>query len=421
MPRKRTSRIYARTRGDTTRFYGDFRDYSDVGGRLEALVAPGEHSATTDKDIAGELATQRVRELEAKRRGKTLIGTLRSETLGAFAATHLKNKAEGIRRGKITKSWVENVELHLEDAIDFFGAGKDVASITVDDVEQYRDHLELLPSGRGEDEYGEPKTLSPGTQRKYLNSLSNLFRYAQAKSVVPPAHNPVSSMMDKPTSAEHEPAWLEVPQAALLLESARTASSSRSVHVNPAMYEMIATLLLTGGREREVLGLDLEDISFDRKTIRFRPNQHRRLKTRTSHRTVRMWPQLEEILRPYVFGGDGPRSGLLFRSPKTGGMVRDLRKSLDYIGGRIGYEPGEIRSKMFRHTYCSARLQTLDRGEPVAEFTVVKEMGHGGSGLVRRVYGHLGTIGQRSEFVEYRTEHYMEKMGELVADLRTGG
>jgi integrase len=30
----------------------------------------------------------------------------------------------------------------------------------------------------------------------------------------------------------------------------------------------------------------------------------------------------------------------------------------------------------FRHTYCCARLATLDRGAPVSQDTVAREMGH---------------------------------------------
>jgi integrase len=37
-------------------------------------------------------------------------------------------------------------------------------------------------------------------------------------------------------------------------------------------HALLATLLLTGGRKSEVLGLELDDISFDRKTVTFRPN-----------------------------------------------------------------------------------------------------------------------------------------------------
>jgi hypothetical protein len=37
--------------------------------------------------------------------------------------------------------------------------------------------------------------------------------------------------------------------------------------------------LLTGARETEVYGLELDDVSLERKTITFRPNRWRRLKT----------------------------------------------------------------------------------------------------------------------------------------------
>lgn len=59
---------------------------------------------------------------------------------------------------------------------------------------------------------------------------------------------------------------------------------------------------MTGGRHAKVLGLELDDISFDRHTVTFRPNRWRRLKTKKSRRTIRPWPQLEEILNAYVFG-----------------------------------------------------------------------------------------------------------------------
>ncbi|NIS20797.1 MAG: tyrosine-type recombinase/integrase, partial [Thermoplasmata archaeon] len=97
------------------------------------------------------------------------------------------------------------------------------------------------------------------------------------------------------------------------------------------VYPIVATFLLTGGRKSEVLGLDVEDVSFDRRIVRFRPNAHRRLKTSTSHRVVPMMPQLEEILRPYVFGGPGPASGLLFPSPTGSEQIKDLRKILDQL------------------------------------------------------------------------------------------
>ena len=55
-------------------------------------------------------------------------------------------------------------------------------------------------------------------------------------------------------------------------------------------------------------------------------------------------------------------------------------------------DPGEIRTKIFRHTYCAARLQTLDRGFPISTYTVARKLGHGGDSLIKRVYG--STTGQ---------------------------
>ena len=98
-------------------------------------------------------------------------------------------------------------------------------------------------------------------------------------------------------------------------------------------------------------------------------------------------------------------------------MATDFRKQLDAIVVRAGWEKGEITSKMFRHTYCSARLQTADRiirttpdgteevhWVPVSPFTVARELGHGGTGLVERVYGHVSGQPHRSSVVEYRFE-----------------
>ena len=73
---------------------------------------------------------------------------------------------------------------------------------------------------------------------------------------------------------------------------------------------------------------------------------------------------------------------------------------------------------MFRHTYCAARLQTLDNGAPVSEYTMARELGHGGFALVRRVYGHLGQVRHRSEVVEYRVEQFADQLKARLTNLR---
>ncbi|HJR52391.1 MAG TPA: hypothetical protein VJ982_01630 [Gemmatimonadota bacterium] len=129
--------------------------------------------------------------------------------------------------------------------------------------------------------------------------------------------------------------------------------------------------------------------------------------------------QIEEILRAYVFDPDVPHGELLFPSPKVSGeeLITDTRRDMDAIGKRAGWKTGEIRTKMFRHSYCAARLQTLDRDAPVSPWTVAKEMGHGGRSLVDRVYGHLGEVRHRAELVEYRIEQHSAQVKERLEAL----
>jgi len=54
-----------------------------------------------------------------------------------------------------------------------------------------------------------------------------------------------------------------------------------------------------------------------------------------------------------------------------------------------------------RHTYCAARLQTTDRGAPVQQFTVMREMGHKDFQLIARIYGHIQDDGVRSPEVRF--------------------
>ena len=235
-------------------------------------------------------------------------------------------------------------------------------------------------------------------------------------------------------SSDGEALWFEVPEAALYLEAARTLKPEPDAPGQPPMpfvYPLIATLLLTGGRQDEVLGLEVEDVDFDRKLITFRPNEWRRLKTAKSARTVPLWPQLEAILRPYVFGSNSPPARLLFPSYRTGeeAMLTDVRKLLDRVTAHAGTlyvmdegrkrkaEADEIRTKVFRHTYISTRLQTVDHGAPVAAWTVAREVGHSSTAMIEKTYGHLGQARHRAETVEYRVEQHIKTLEERLQQL----
>jgi integrase len=512
MPRRRKrSRIYWRDRGGERRAYADFRDFSDVGGGREALVPKGAKIATADPAVAEAVAGARLQELQERRRNKNILGRERQANLKDFAAHHLLQKSNA---GRVTAGWLATAEVHLRAAVEFFGPDTDLQAVDPPSVSRFVQQLARTPSGRGQTcpecgrkgvhaestrdplrwacktcrgDRGQPETwqaagLSPSTQRKYINSLSNLYRRAASEGYVLPGYNPVAGMLDKPTADRKEARWLEVHEAALLLETCRPAPklepafpevthpkrraflvalaesgvrahAAEAAGIDPTLiytqpwrddesfqaalrrcchraradmaipaeqlHAVVATMLLTGGRKAEVLGLAVDDVSFDRRTVTFRPHPWRRLKTAMSHRTVPLWPQLEEILRAYVFAGQGPRGRLLFPSSRTEKEqpVQDVRKALDAVGERAGWVAGEIRTKMFRHTYCAARLQTLDRGAPVSPFTVARELGHGGQSLVHRVYGHLGDMRQRTEVVEYMVEDHLDRIGDRLRDL----
>src|SRR6266852_6137748 len=408
------SRIYWRERGGTRRAYADLRDYADVGGGREALVALGEKLATADETTAQVLLARRLEQLDGSRRGRALHGEAPPVTLADFAGAHLVAKAES---QKFTEHWLEVTEKCLDRAGEFFGADRDLASITVADVRRWANHLLATPNGR-------KGTMSASSVRHHLSCLSNLYKRARAERVVPSGYDPVGDFDEKPSPVRGEAKWLEIPEAALLLEAARTyrpAPGKGGWRPVPFAYELIATFLLTGGRESEVLGLEVDNVSLDRGVVTFRPNAWRRLKTATSHRSVPLWPQLREVLECHL--AERPPGRLLFPNYHTGeeGLVTDWRKALDAVAVRAGWRPGEIRSKVFRHTYCAARLQTVEQGAPVSVYTVAREMGHGGEAMVRKVYGHLGQVRQRSAVVEYRAEAHATKLGVRLEALRSGG
>jgi hypothetical protein len=205
-----------------------------------------------------------------------------------------------------------------------------------------------------------------------VNALSNTYRRAQAEGVVPPGYNPAAAMLEKPTAKREEARWLEVHEAALLLESARRYEPTNPWKPKdgkptdrdptiPFMYALIGTFLLTCGQgggarargRRHQLPAEHRHVP----AARAPAAQDGDVASDDSAAT-----SAEEILRAHI-RELGIAGGQLFPSPgRDGAMVVELRKRLVAVAERAGWKPGEIRTKAFRHTYCAARLQTLDGG-----------------------------------------------------------
>ena len=412
-----------RNQGGIDRAYVDLRRW---GGRIIALRAPGERWALTRDDVrlAEVLAAQQINEWtkrRAERRERVVHGLPRAVALESYAREHVRAKTAD---GMVT---VGDTWHSLQRAIQFFGAQARLTDITTERVRRWVEQLRTLP-GRG------GSLLRGGTVRHHLNSVSNLYRRAQSEGYVPPGYNPVAALLDKPRSEPQEAKWLEVPEAALYLEAARHVSRERSPsgrYPFAQAHPLIATFLLTGGREDEVLGLEVGDVDFDQGWVIFRPNDWRRLKTQKSARRVKLWPQLRDILQPYVFGGDSPPARLLFPAYRRGAEVmhQDTRKLLERVLQRAGTvhvvdrgrsrvaQSGDIRTKVFRHTYITARLQTVDGGRQVSTYTVAREVGHSGTDMIERTYGHLAEVRHRAKAVEFRVAQHRKALRQRLKDL----
>lgn len=432
--------VYPRTRRGVTRYYADFRSFAAEGGKLEALK-PADHAlATTDHATAVLITEARLEQLRELRK-LNASSTPGDRRFAAFASEHLKQKAIN---EEADVQWLESAERHLTVACAFFGASTDIATITVKGVGEFVENLRGRSNGRS-------ALMKNGTINHYLNSLSNLFNRGISLGYIELGKNPVAGLFTRPKRDAVSTIWLEVPEVADILNFAKSWRSTRRDLAIPYLFEILAMFFYTGCREAEIFGMCISDVDFERETIRVHVNDYRRVKTAQSTRTIPLFPELAAILRAYLSGPFAPTGHLLFPAYHPGepeSMIKEMRKSLDRIPMPARLErartPGEmatalraredeiarwtkrrrgpkpamsleallsepvservvppLRFKMMRHTYCAARLQTLDGGKPIAVYTVAKELGHADTKMVESVYAHLGTIRHRSEHVEY--------------------
>jgi integrase len=342
MKKQRTiDRLYRKR----ARYYADFRDFAAQGGALEALKMPGEPFATLLREEAIALAKARLRELRALRERSDAVPGVDLTRLGDFVDFHMVAERQETTRSTAD---LQQAARRLEAAIRFFGGETRLRQIETADLQRYIRRLH----SRG---------LQAGTLRKYIAALAKLFRRARVEKVLPTFHRPVDDLINLPGRERTERAWLEVPDAALLLHAASLYHPKRGDIGLPYAHELVATLLLTGGRPAAVYGLLTSDLNFERETITFRANSARRLKNPGARRSVRMWPDLRRILQAYLESPYRPTGPYLFPSPANPARpLASAKRLMAELGLRIGLP--NLTPKMCRHTYCAARLQTLDSG-----------------------------------------------------------
>jgi len=401
-------RLYRR--GVTGRYYVDLRD---LGGEREALVPEGESYATTDEVIALSLAGKKIEELQAKLRGEHFGGLKRIATIGTFSREWIVYRRSFCDKdGFASSRTIKRYEQALRQLFYVIDEDARMDRVTTADAKQALAALSRRRSRSGQ-------TLKASSLRQVLAAMQLIYDHAQDEGVVPMDYNPWRAIRraDRPkppkTSATD---FLEIPEAAALIEACDALDTTRM-----PLRTIVATLLLTGARKDEILGLEVKDVDLRRRVIHIHANRWRKVKTR-DERFVPLWPQLEEELKRYL--ERSPRGhGLLFPSEDSDerrdvmitAINKNLRKARDVAAEKLDGADGaalvakQVTPRSLRPTYCAARLQTLDHGQPVALWTVKKELGHGSMQMIDRVYGRLGVIRHRSGVVEYRLDSDAQK------------
>jgi integrase len=228
--------------------------------------------------------------------------------------------------------------------------------------------------------------LSDESRRDHLGALGGVFDTAIIEGSLPMRGNPFDHLMRDLGRRSSEARWLGVGELALLLESARTfvceSATGRAVLSIPCRYELVATLMLTGAREREITALQVHHLDFEARTIDI-PNPE----TGQVNRTIPLHSQLYDILRPYVLRL-GRTSGYLFKSA-SGEAITGCRHMLDLIATRAGFQGGQIKPSVLRTSYIIHRLACMDDGIPIDPHKVAREVGYTSPELVKKVFARV--------------------------------
>lgn len=425
------------------RAYIDSRAWARWGGRLEALIAPGERHATTDAVKAAMLFAQRLTRLRELREeypdGVPEQSAAASEPVevldrfATFAGWYLAEKAVRPGRKRVTKRHLDGQRHKLAHAARFFAKRGKVLlrDLTPEDIREYMRELRTVPPPRkGFSRRCRAGVLSPTTQRRYLDTLGELLQAAVAEGRI--AKNWVHERTDLPAVDPSPTKHLELWEAALLLEGARILYPAQ--RKSPPIYPLLAFYLLTGVIESERQGVLIEDVrfpgdlEFPTGAIIIRPNAavrdedtQDRLKTVYRERVIPLHAQLAEILWEYLQGPSAPTGPLLFPAFGSDGTVPigDWRKQLDRVAGYCGYEPGEVRTRRLRVTYCSHRAYTLDEhDQPMSAVKLQAEMGHGSYEMIERRYFRHSRLRAPRPRLEYRWSDWSARYGERLGQGR---
>jgi integrase len=304
-------------------------------------------------------------------------------TLAQYAAAWLES-IEGLVRPRTLEDYTGRLERHVLPRL----GERRLDEIGIDDI------LALIGDLRG-------RGYSDSTISTVFIPFSRLFAHAVRRGVI--EVNPISKLdrNERPRLVSQERPVLNRDEIGRLLEAA------------PARYRtLVATAVLSGLRQGELLGLHWRDVDFDNQVIRVRSaldRQRRDVPPKTQHasRDVVLVPALAQALRQHQ--AQSPFADLddYVFTTRVGTPLhwaslapRALKPALKKAG------LGPLRWHDLRHTFASL----LIAGGANITF-VSRQLGHSSSQITLRVYAHLL---DREEQAQRTREMLQDMVGSLV-------
>jgi integrase len=237
--------------------------------------------------------------------------------------------------------------------------------------------------------------------RSILTPLSRLFSHAVRRDVIPAS--PISKLdrTERPAVWKREQRILNPSEIGQLLDA-----------VAPGYRTLLATAILSGLRQSELLALRWRDIDFADEVIHVRnaldrSGHHVPPKTQHAVRDVILMPALARALRDHREQSPFKDANDYVFSSRVGTPLhwRNVsRRALKPALKKAGIEP--LRWHDLRHTFASL----LIAGGANIVFTS-RQLGHGSSDITLRVYAHLF---DRAEQAQRTREVLQEMLGEVV-------
>lgn len=329
---------------------------------------------TVGSDV-GEARRERAAFIAAVERGVVPVSPrLRFDTVACWWLERFEARvAAGERRPRTLEAHRYQLERHLLPAF----AARRVASITVDDV------ADLLLALRG-------KRCSAKTSASALATLQSIMRYARRHGWIPA--DPVDQLEpdERPRAARRRQRVLGRHEIERLLGAC-----------SPRDRLMIATVLYTGLRTSEMLGLIWDDIDFAAGVVQVRaqlsrahrgaPAQRVPPKTTASVRDIPLVAQLARLLAAHKQATPfKARSDWVFATANgtPHGHRNVTRRGLQRAAGIAGVDSNgcpQLRFHDLRHTFASHLI--LDLRLDVAQ--VSRILGHARVTITLDVYTHL--------------------------------